>query len=139
MVDLAIKILMDDKARFATTVTGVAFAVAWSMSRSACSSACSPAPRSRSTGWTPTSGSSARNTPNVDFANPFPESLASSGSARCPGVARADNLIVWFATVALPGGAKESAVIYALKDFARWNLPWDVLEGDPRDLRRGLT
>ena len=28
MVDLAIKILLDDKGRFLTTVTGVAFAVA---------------------------------------------------------------------------------------------------------------
>jgi putative ABC transport system permease protein len=54
-----------------------------------------------------------------------------------PGVARADNLIVWFARVSLPSGANENAVIYALEDFARWGLPWNIVEGDPRDLRRG--
>jgi putative ABC transport system permease protein len=54
-----------------------------------------------------------------------------------PGVERADNLIVWFVTVALPSGTKESVLIYALEDFTRWRLPWKVLAGDPADLRRG--
>ena len=64
----------------------------------------------------------AHNTPNVDFANPFPESYLQRVRS-VDGVERADNLLVWFATVSLPGGAKESAVIYALRDFSRWNLP----------------
>src|SRR5262249_9677163 len=54
-----------------------------------------------------------------------------------PGVARADNLIVWFARVSLPTGATENAVVYALEDFGRWGLPWQVVEGHTRDLRRG--
>jgi putative ABC transport system permease protein len=78
----------------------------------------------------------ARNTPNVDFANPFPESYLQRVRS-IPGVARADNLIVWFATVALPSGAKETVVIYGLEDFSRWSWPWRVLSGDPSDLRRG--
>ena len=32
-----------------------------------------------------------------------------------PGVRRADNLIVWFVTVALPSGAKESTLVYGLE------------------------
>lgn len=28
-------------------------------------------------------------------------------------------------------------MIYGLRDFTRWNLPWKVLEGNPEDLRRG--
>jgi putative ABC transport system permease protein len=37
----------------------------------------------------------------------------------------------------LPNGAIENCVMYALEDFRRWNLPWNVLEGDLNDLRRG--
>ena len=54
-----------------------------------------------------------------------------------PGVLRADNLIVWFVTVALPSGAKEATIVYALEDFPRWDFPWNVVVGDPLDLRRG--
>ena len=53
------------------------------------------------------------------------------------GVRRADNLIVWFVRVALPTGAQEGVQVYAMEDFTRWNLPWNVAEGNPADLRRG--
>jgi len=136
MVDLAIKILLDDKARFLTTVTGVAFAVALvyvqvGLFVGLLASASVTIDRMDADLWVV-----AHNTPNVDFANPFPETLASRVRS-VPGVERADNLIVWFTTVALPGGAKESVVLYALRDFRRWNLPWKILEGDVADLRRG--
>ncbi len=136
MVDLALKILRDDKPRFLTTVIGVAFAVALvyvqvGLFVGLLASASVTIEHMDADLWVV-----AHDTPNVDFANPFPETLV--GRVRSvPGVARADNLIVWFTTVALPGGAKESVVLYALRDFARWNLPWKVLEGDPADLRRG--
>src|SRR5262249_25757451 len=79
---------------------------------------------------------SARNTPNVDFSNTFPETFVHRVRS-VPGVTRADNLIVWFARVALPTGANENAVVYAVEDFARWRLPWKVDSGHARDLRRG--
>jgi putative ABC transport system permease protein len=78
----------------------------------------------------------ARNTPNVDFGNPFPESYVQRVRS-VPGVARADNLIVWYAIVALPTGTREPVVYYCLENFAAWHFPWDVESGDPRDLRRG--
>jgi putative ABC transport system permease protein len=78
----------------------------------------------------------ARNTPNIDFANTFPESYVQRVRS-VPGVLRADNLIVWFMTVALPSGAKEATIVYALEDFRRWGFPWHVVAGDPGDLRRG--
>jgi putative ABC transport system permease protein len=136
MVDLAVKILLDDKARFLTTVSGVGFAVALvyvqvGLFVGLLASASITIDRMDADLWV-----AAHNTPNVDFANPFSETYVNRVRS-VPGVGRADNLIVWFATVALPGGAKESAVVYALKDFTRWNLPWKVLEGDPADLRRG--
>ncbi len=136
MIDLAWKILLDDKARFATTVSGVAFAVALvyvqvGLFVGLLASASITIDRTDADLWV-----TAHNTPNVDLSNAFPETYV--GRVRSvPGVDRADNLIVWFATVALPGGAKESVILYALRDFARWNLPWKVLEGDPEDLRRG--
>jgi putative ABC transport system permease protein len=136
MVDLALKILLDDKMRFLTTVSGVAFAVALvyvqvGLFVGLLASASVTIDRMDADVWV-----APRNTPNVDFGNPFPETYVSRVRS-VPGVARADNLIVWFASVALPGGAKESAVIYGLRDFTRWNLPWNVMEGNPADLRRG--
>jgi putative ABC transport system permease protein len=46
-------------------------------------------------------------------------------------------LIVWYAIVALPTGARESVIYYGLKDFSAWRFPWNVESGDPADLRRG--
>ena len=136
MVDLAVKILLDDKGRFAATLSGVAFAVALvyvqvGLFVGLLAGASITIDRMDADLWVAT-----HNTPNVDFANAFPETYV--GRVRSvPGVGRADNLIVWFATVALPGGAKESVIFYGLEDFRRWNLPWKVVEGDPEDLRRG--
>jgi putative ABC transport system permease protein len=136
MVDLAVRIILDNKARSLVTVTGVGFAVTLVFVQvglfvGLLASASVTIDRADADLWV-----AARNTPNVDFGNPFPETCVDRVRS-VPGVARADNLIVWFATVSLPGGAKESAVIYGVKDPSEWNLPWDVREGDPADLRRG--
>jgi putative ABC transport system permease protein len=73
---------------------------------------------------------------NIDFAHTFPETRVNRVRS-VPGVARADNLIVWFMNISLPTGAVEGTEIYALEDFPRWNMPWKVSEGNLRDLRRG--
>jgi len=136
MVDLATKILLHDKTRFLITVSGVAFAVTlvfvqvglfWGL----LDNASITIEHADADLWV-----TARNTPNIDFSKTFPETRVQRVRS-VPGVARADNLIVWFATVALPSGARENAVIYALEDFTRWDLPWRVAAGDVRDLRRG--
>jgi putative ABC transport system permease protein len=136
MVDLARKILLYDKIRFLITVTGVAFAVTLvfvqvGLFEGLLANASVTIEQIDADLWV-----SARNTPNVDFSNTFPETFVQRVRS-VPGVARADNLIVWFGRVALPSGATENAVIYALEDFARWNLPWRIAAGDARDLRRG--
>lgn len=136
MVDLALKMVLDDKTRFAITVTGVGFAVALVLVQvglffGLLENASITIDRLDADLWV-----TARNTPNVDFANPFPESYVQRVRS-IPGVARADNLIVWYAIVALPSGAKEQVVYYGLDDFPKWGFPWDVLSGDPADLRRG--
>ena len=136
MVDLARKILLHDRTRFLITVSGVAFAVTLvfvqvGLFQGLLSNASVTIERIDADLWV-----TARNTPNVDFSNTFPETYVQRVRS-IPGVARADNLIVWFARVALPTGATENAVIYALEDFTRWRLPWRIESGDPRDLRRG--
>jgi putative ABC transport system permease protein len=136
MIDLARKILLHDRTRFLITVSGVGFAVTLvfvqvGLFRGLMENASLTIERMDADLWV-----TARNTPNVDFSNTFPETLVTRVRS-VPGVARADNLIVWFGRVALPTGANENAVIYALDDFGRWGLPWRLEAGDPRDLRRG--
>ncbi len=137
MVDLAVKILLDDKARFLTTVSGVAFAVALvyvqvGLFVGLLASASITIDRMDADLWV-----AAHNTPNVDFANAFPETYV--GRVRSvPGVERADNLIVWFTTVALPGGAKESVDhLCPARTSPAGTCRGRSLEGDPEDLRRG--
>jgi putative ABC transport system permease protein len=136
MVDLASKILLHDKTRFLITVSGVGFAVTLvfvqvGLFEGLLANASLTIERIDADLWV-----TARNTPNVDFSNTFPETLVNRVRS-IPGVRHADNLIVWFARVSLPTGANENAVTYALEDFARWGLPWDVESGSPRDLKRG--
>ena len=136
MVDLARKILLHDKTRFLITVSGVGFAVTLvfvqvGLFRGLLSNASLTIERIDADLWV-----TARNTPNIDFSNAFSE-MHVQRVRSIPGVARADNLIVWFARVSLPTGANENAEIYALENFERWGLPWNVIAGDPRDLRRG--
>ncbi len=136
MIDLALKMILDDKTRFTITVLGVGFAVALVLTQvglffGLLENASITIDKLDADLWV-----TARNTPNVDFANPFPESYVHRVRS-IPGVARADNLIVWYAFVALPSGAKEQAVIYGLDDFPAWGFPWDLASGDATDLRRG--
>lgn len=136
MVPLATKILLDDKTRFLTTVSGVAFAVMLVIVQTGIflgmlQSASITIERMDADLWV-----CAKNTPNIDFANTFPE-LYVHRVRSVGGVERADNLIVWFVTVALPTGAREAAIVYGLEDFPRWGLPWNIVSGDPADLRRG--
>ena len=136
MIDLALKMLLDEKARFASTVLGVGFAAGLVLVQvglffGLMENASITIERMDADLWI-----TARNTPNVDFGNPFPETYVDRVRA-VPGVARADNLIVWYALVSLPTGAKEAVVNYGLDDFAVWGFPWAVDSGDPADLRRG--
>jgi putative ABC transport system permease protein len=78
----------------------------------------------------------SKETPNVDFAHTFPETRVLRVRG-IPGVVRADNLLVQFMNIQLPSGAEEGCLVYALEDFAAWNLPWNVQAVDVQDLGRG--
>lgn len=135
-VDLALKNLLHDKLRFLITVSGVAFAVTLvfvqvGLFMGLLDNASITIRHLDADLWV-----TSKNTPNIDFAQTFPETAVQRVRS-IPGVQRADNLIVWFMTMSLPSGAKEGTLVYALEDFERWRFPWNVVEGDLTDLRRG--
>jgi putative ABC transport system permease protein len=136
MVDLATRSLLHDKLRFLITISGVAFAVTLvfvqvGLFLGLMDNASITIEKMNADLWI-----TSKNTPNIDFAKTFPENYVSRVRS-VPGVAEADNLLVWFMTVSLPSGAQESSIVYALDDFSRWNIPWNLEEGDLTDLRRG--
>ncbi|MFP5245698.1 MAG: ABC transporter permease [Thermoanaerobaculia bacterium] len=135
-VDLATKSLLHDKLRFFITVSGVAFAVTLVFVQvglfiGLMSNASLTIDQIDADLWV-----TSRNTPNVDFAHAFPETYIKRVRS-IPGVARADNLIVWFMNVNLPTGAVEGTEVYALENFERWNFPHNIVDGNVADLRRG--
>src|SRR4051794_13672707 len=136
MVDLATKSLLHDKLRFLITVSGVAFAVTLvfvqvGLFLGLMDNASLTIEHLDADLWI-----TSHNTANIDFSHTFTETYVKRVRST-PGVARADNLIVWFMNVALPNGAVEGTEVYALDDFERWNFPWNVTEGNLQDLRRG--
>ncbi|MEA2464889.1 MAG: putative transport system permease protein [Acidobacteriota bacterium] len=135
-VDLATKSLLHDKLRFFITVSGVAFAVTLvfvqvGLFLGLMSNASLTIDQIDADLWV-----TSHNTPNVDFAHTFPETYIKRVRST-PGVAKADNLIVWFMNVNLPTGAVEGTEVYALENFEAWNFPQNVVEGNVADLRRG--
>jgi putative ABC transport system permease protein len=136
MVDLATRTLLHDKLRFIITVSGVAFAVTLvfvqvGLFLGLMDNASLTIDHIDADLWV-----TSRNTPNIDFAHQFSETYVNRVRS-IDGVAAADNLIVWFMNVNLPSGAVEGTEVYAMNDFAKWNFPPGLVEGDVRDLRRG--
>jgi putative ABC transport system permease protein len=136
VVDLATRSLLHDKLRFLITVSGVAFAVTLvfvqvGLFLGLMDNASLTIEHLDADLWI-----TSHNTANIDFAHTFPETYINRVRA-IPGVARADNLIVWFMNVSLPNGAVEGTEVYALDDFNAWNFPWKLEGGNREDLRRG--
>jgi putative ABC transport system permease protein len=136
VVDLASKILLHDKLRFAITLSGVAFSVALVLVQiglflGLLDNATVTIQHLPADLWI-----APRNTPTIDFAKTFPEEYVDRVRS-LPEVERADKLIVWYGFMNQPTGAKENVLIYALENFPRWNFPWNIVEGDPAELRSG--
>ncbi len=136
MANLAWKTLVHDKSKLAITLAGVAFAVTLvcvqvGLFLGLLGNASITIEKLDADLWV-----TAPNTPNVDFATNFSAGRVDRVRS-IPGVERADNLIVAFMEIALPSGAQEGTLVYALEDFRAWSFPWHVTEGDVDDLRRG--
>lgn len=135
-VDLALKSLLHDKLRFVITVSGVAFAVTLILVQvglftGLLDNSTVTIRKASADLWV-----TSKHTPNVDFAHAFPETRVQRVRS-VPGVEDADNLIIAFLPIALPSGAEETILVYAARDLRKWNLPWNVEEGNVEDLRRG--
>jgi len=139
MVSLARKNLLHDRIRFAITLAGVAFAVTLVLVQvglflGLLGKATVTIEHSNADIWI-----AGRNTPNVDFGRPIPETLALRARG-VSGVERAENAMVQFMTIQLPNGATENVLVYGLDDGPYWNLPWKVEEGlGGDDLTRGYN
>ena len=136
MVDLGLKTLLYDKVRFLITVSGVAFAVTLVLVQAGLfvgllDNSTITIKKLGADLWV-----TSKNSPNLDFVHQFPQSNLYRVRS-VPGVARADNLILSFMQVALPSGAEETMVTYAMEDFERWGVPWSVSAGKVSDLKRG--
>src|SRR5262245_10960872 len=136
MVSLARKNLLHDRMRFFITVAGVSFAVTLVLVQvglfmGLLDKATTTIEHASADIWV-----TSHETPNVDVADMFP-GTAVLRVPGVPGVERADNLIIQFMNLMLPTRAEEGSLVYAMEDFEGWNLPWQVNEGDVRDLRRG--
>ncbi|MCE1228478.1 MAG: ABC transporter permease [Firmicutes bacterium] len=136
MVDLGLKMLLHDRVRFIITISGVAFSAALVLAQvglfnGLLDNAALTVRKANADLWV-----TSRNTANMDFPQMYPESTVDRIRS-VPGVARADNLIVCYLNMGLPTGVRENSLLYALKDFKAWNLPWEMKEGDLDDLRRG--
>ena len=136
MPNLALRNLWHDKLRSAMTIAGVAFAVTLvfvqvGLFGGLLDNASVTIDHLDADLWV-----TSRNTPNVDFAHGFPETLVQRVRS-VEGVERADNLLLQFLNMSLPSGAEEGMQTYGLEDFARWGLPWKLVEGNVEDLRRG--
>lgn len=136
MPNLALKNLLHDKLRSTMTIAGVAFAVTLvfvqvGLFMGILDNASITIEHLQADLWV-----TSRNTPNVDFAHGFPETLVQRVRS-VPGVARADNLLIQFLNLTLPNGAEEGMLVYGLEDFTRWGMPWSLESGNLEDLRRG--
>jgi putative ABC transport system permease protein len=136
MVDLGLKTLLHDKVRFLITVSGVAFAVTLVLVQvglfvGLLDNSTITIRKLDAELWV-----TSKNSPNLDFVHQFPESNLYRARS-VPGVERADNLILSFMQVSLPTGAEETTIVYAMEDFQRWGIPWQVTQGRLDDLKRG--
>src|ERR1700747_236762 len=136
MVDLALKMLLDEKLKFFITIAGVAFAVPLVLVQvglflGLLDNATVTIENTRADIWV-----TSKETPNIDVAHTFSDTFVQRVRS-APGVVRADNLIVNFLTISLPSGVQEGVIVYALDNFRDWNLLWNVREGKLNDLKRG--
>jgi putative ABC transport system permease protein len=136
MVDLGLKTLLHDKVRFLITVSGVAFAVTLVLVQAGLFVGLLDNSTITIRNYGADLWITSRNSPNLDFVHQVPESNLYRARS-VPGVARADNLILSFMQVALPTGAEETTIVYAMEDFSRWGVPWHVTQGSVDDLKSG--
>ncbi len=136
MIDVALRMLVHDRARFVITLAGVAFAVLLvvvqvGLFRGLLANATVTIEHADADLWV-----TSKNTPNIDLPHYFSETSVMRVRS-IPSVARADNLLVAFIGMQLPTGAEETLIVYGVTNPSQWRLPWAFTEGTTDRIQHG--
>jgi putative ABC transport system permease protein len=134
MTILAWRNLSHDRIRLAVTLTGVVFAIVLIVIQ-----------LGLFIGFTTTTSSlidhsgadlwiAAKGLQNVDTPAPFSERKLYQALST-PGIERADKFIVGFSNWKRPDGGQESVEVAGFNPDTWIGGPWNIVEGDPRDLK----
>lgn len=134
-LEVAIRLLLHDKIRFAATVFGLGVAVLLILVQLGflgllLNRATSTIQQIDADIWIV-----SRNVETVDLPVQFSDETVWVARST-PGVERADNLTVQYANVVRSTGQLEAILVYAMKDFAPWHFP-RIVDGNTADLRNG--
>jgi putative ABC transport system permease protein len=135
-LDVAIRLLLHDRIRFAATVFGLGVAILLILLQLGflevlLNRATSTIEQIDADIWVV-----SRNVETVDLPVQFSEELVWVVRST-PGVARADNLLVQYVNAVRRTGELEAVLVYAMKDFQPWDFPRVVVDGSTSDLRNG--
>lgn len=138
MASLALRNLFHDKIRLAATLTGVVFAVVLvgvqiGLFIGFLTATSNLIENSSADLWVMSEGVSY-----VEIGQAFSERKRYQVLA-VPGVARADKFVVRFAQWKLPSGAEEGILVVGYDVDSGLGGPWNVIEGDPHDLKQENT
>jgi putative ABC transport system permease protein len=133
--EVAVRLLLHDRIRFAATVFGLGVAVLLILVQLGflgvlLNRATSTIQQIDADIWVV-----SRNVETVDLPVQFSDEAVWVARST-PGVARADNLIVQYANAVRSAGQSEAILVYAMKDFAPWHFP-RIVDGSTADLRNG--
>jgi putative ABC transport system permease protein len=134
MWNLARKILLHDRVKFAVAAAGVSISVLLVLVQIGLyfgfmENASTLIDHSRAELWV-----TGRGNDSFDFASAFDERLYYR-VAETPGVARAERMILAFGQFKLPEGGTLGVQVVGIEPNARLVGPWNVVAGDPSHLR----
>jgi putative ABC transport system permease protein len=133
---LALKTLFHEKGRLIITLIGIVFSTVLSLTQIAMylgmmGNATSILRHVDADIWI-----AAKNIQNFDFANPFPEERINRVKA-IPDVVWTDKLILTWGFLKLANGGQEQVQIIGFNPNSGIDVPWNVLAGNPEDLKSG--
>jgi putative ABC transport system permease protein len=133
--EVAVRLLLHDRVRFAATVFGVGVAVLLILLQLGflgvlLNRATSTIEQVDADLWVV-----SRNVETVDLPVQFSDDLVWVARST-PGVMRADNLTVQYVNAVRPTGELEAILVYAMRDFQPWGFP-RIVDGSTADLRNG--
>jgi putative ABC transport system permease protein len=134
MASLALRNLFHDKVRLSVTLTGIVFAIVLIIIQLGLflgftSTTATVITHSNADIWI-----MAKGIPNVDSGRPIAESKLYQARA-VPGVAAAEKLLYQFAVWKRPDGETENAEVVGFNPESKMGAPWNLIEGDARELK----